>query len=223
LLHGAHALGPGDTAEGIGFSAAFTSGEPRRAVGLERESAANGERPAGQTAARSQAVLDSISPSVAPWVSARIGIEGDNEGGLTYTGRSIRVDLRHAFEDDDVALSIGAGVSGVRTDEAFGPTGAGFDLPVVVGWRSTAQVVTLWGGARGGFEKLVAGSSGTDELSLRRWYGGIVGGLALGFRHLRGALELEVDYQNVAGSLAGQRVSLSGLTFTPAAGLVLTF
>jgi len=223
LLHGAHALDVGATAQGAGFSATFATGEARRAVGLERDSAANGATPGAQAAARSQAVLNSMSPSLAPWVSARIGISGDNEGGLTYTGRGIRIDVRHAFEDDDVALSIGGGASGVHTDEPSGPTGVGFDIPVIAGWRSTGGVVTLWAGARGGFEKLVAGSAAGTGLDLRRWYGGSVVGMALGFRHVHGALELDAYYQSLSGSWAGQDVKVAGVTLTPGAGLILTF
>lgn len=220
LLHGAHVLATGATAQGAGFSGTFTTGDARLA--------ARSTRVAEQAAA-----IDALAPSVAPWVNARVGIGGDNEAGLTYTGRAVRLDVRHAFEDDDVALSVGAGASAVlrgrdeQRDQAGNttpaPWGFGFDIPVLVGWRSSAGVVTLWAGARGGFEKLGADASSAIDLALQRWYAGPVVGLGLGFRHVHGALELDTYFQSVSGSFAGDDVRLSGVTLAPGAGLILSF
>jgi hypothetical protein len=171
---------------------------------------------------------------VAPWVNARVGLGSQTEAGLTYSGSAIRLDARRAFEDDALAVSVGAAASAVvrGTDaqrettgggSAWGLWGYGFDVPVVLGWRSTAGVVSLWVGARGGFEKLMAGASSSIALDLRRWYGGGVVGLGLGFRHLQGALELDAYYQGVSGSFAGDDVHLKGVTLTPGAGLIFSF
>jgi hypothetical protein len=167
-------------------------------------------------------------------VNARVGLGAQNEAGLTYSGRAVRLDARHAFENGAVALSIGAGASAVlrggdaqlettASTSTFGPWGYGFDVPLVVGWRSTASVVTFWAGARAGFEKLMADASSSIALDLRRWYGGGVVGLGLGFRHVEGVLELDAYYQGVTGSFAGDDVRLSGVTLAPGAGLVLNF
>src|SRR5258708_26793699 len=76
LLHGAHALGPGATAQGAGFSGTFATGDVKAAARATRS-------------ADRDAAADAIAPGVAPWVGARVGIGGENEAGLTYTGRSL--------------------------------------------------------------------------------------------------------------------------------------
>jgi hypothetical protein len=218
LLHGAHTLGGGDTAQGAGFSGTFAVGDARAAVQSSEEGV-------------HRAALDSLAPGVAPWVNARIGLGSENEAGITYTGRAVRFDARHAFEDESTAISIGAGASGVlRGDErtapdgvTVAPAGFGFDVPILFGWRSSAGVVTLWAGARGGFEKVAANASPASEIDLKRFYGGGVFGFGLGFRHVHGVIELDGSYQNVSGSMGGGDVRFSGITLTPAAALVLTF
>jgi hypothetical protein len=218
LLHGAHTLPGGDTSQGAGFSGTFALGNARAAVQSPQS-------------AEQRAALDSLAPEVAPWVSARIGLGSENEAGLTYTGRAVRFDARHAFENDSTALSLGAGASAVLRGEdqtapdgaTVAPSGFGFDVPILFGWRSTAGVVTLWAGARGGFEKLTADTSPAAELDLQHWYGGGVVGLGLGFRHFHGAIELDGYYNNVSGSMGGADVRLSGITLTPAAGLTFSF
>jgi hypothetical protein len=218
LLHGAHTLATGDTAQGAGFSGTFAVGDARAAVQSSNESV-------------HQAALDALAPGVAPWVNARIGIGADSEAGITYTGRAVRFDARHAFEDDSTAISIGAGASGVLRGEertapdgvTVAPAGFGFDVPILFGWRSSAGVVTFWAGARGGFEKVAADASAASAIDLKRWYGGGVFGFALGFRHVHGAIELDGSYQNVSGSMGGSDVRLSGVTLTPGTALVVTF
>jgi hypothetical protein len=228
LLHGAHTLPTGRTAAGAGFSGTFAFG----GAGEAARSGSQAERRAAEGA---------FSPGVAPWVGLRVGLGAESEAGLTYTGRAVRFDARHAFEDDSTALSIGAGASAivgageqptdVSTPAAGGttngpldrPTGFGFDVPVLFGWRSTAGVVTLWAGPRGGFEKLTANSSSAQALDVRHWYGGAVVGLGLGFRHVHGAIELDGYYQTASGSVAGESVHASGVTLAPAAGLIFSF
>ena len=154
LLHGAHVLSRGDTAQGAGFSGTFAVGDAKAAV-------------RSTSAADQRAASDALSGSA--------------------------------------------------------PSGFGFDVPLLVGWRSTAGVVTLWTGVRGGFEKLSADSSSATALDLRRWYGGGVIGLGLGFRHVHGAIELDAYDQSVTGSYAGSDVRVTGVTLTPAAGVILSF
>jgi hypothetical protein len=171
---------------------------------------------------------------MAPWVNFRLGLGRQSEAGVTFSGRAVRVDARRAFEDEALAVSVGAAASAVlRSSDAgretaggtstWGPWGYGFDVPIVLGWRSTAGVVSLWVGARGGFEKLMANASSSIAIDLRRWYGGGVVGLGLGFRHLKGVIELDAYYQGVSGSFAGDDVHLSGVTLSPGAGLIFNF
>jgi hypothetical protein len=176
-LYPAHTLGPNQVTAGAGVSGNFAfsggqsvlQGPPAAAVG-----------PGGdpeQTYVDDSVRTALLAPGIAPWVGARVGLGGQNEAGLTYTGRSARLDARHAFENDEFALSIGLGASGVLVhpgsyhppDSTSPPavgrftdpnanliaTGWGLELPIVAGWRSSASVVSIWAGGRAGFERVL--------------------------------------------------------------------
>jgi hypothetical protein len=102
-----------------------------------------------------------IAPGLSPWLAGRLGLGSGNEAGLGFTGRSLRLDGRHAFEFDRYALSVGLGASSLlarRTDtggsQGEGVLGFGVDLPILFGWQSRAEIVSLWVGARPGYERL---------------------------------------------------------------------
>jgi hypothetical protein len=193
--------------------------------------------------AQDAAIAAAIAPQVAPFVGMRLGLEGDNEIGLSYTGRGVRADARHAFEKGPWALSVGAGVSGYRppsrqeVDPETGYTGTvkadafsyGFDVPVLFGWRSDAGIVSLWGGVRGGYERVSGDVADTPTsptrlpLALHHWRVGGVAGITLGFRHVHAALELETAYHGVSGDIGDLALKLNGVTLTPAGGLRFTF
>lgn len=260
LLHPAHALPAGHVSAGAGVSGQFVfrSAEPPRAPGPPP--------PMGETVQRG--VEDAVarvalSPGVAPWVAVRGGLGARTEAGITYTGRTVRADARHAFGGDAVALSVGAGASGVfarSTDGAetgsppppperlplVGPelaaNGYGFDVPIVVGWRSTASVVQVWAGARGGFERVAGdlpfvGVEGGAPLppasfTATRWWGGGLVGAAVGLPPLMVAIELDVAYQAASGSatLRGPGAAaqpsegtVTGLTLAPAGAIIGKF
>jgi hypothetical protein len=238
LLHGAHALGPGTTASGLGFSGTFTAGGARAAVDAARS---NGSTMASRDVLlKDGAVRTAMAPTVAPWVGARIGIPGDNEAGLSFTGRALRIDARHAFESGPWAFSLGAGGTTTwRGADSTGDNGSalmrirsgfGFDVPALVGWRSDAGVVSLWGGARGGLESIDVWTNNeqgsmalTSDLDLLRRYVGGVAGLAMGLRHVHVALELDVFYQWVSGNVDGTVVKVEGITLSPAGAVIFTF
>jgi len=116
LMHPAHTL-PVDTVTfGAGVSGNFVLGSSREAIDDAIDAAPQaGTAVSGDDEERllkgafAQTLL---SPGVAPWVGARAGLGYTTEAGLVYTGRSVRVDARHAFEGDRVALSVGGGLSG---------------------------------------------------------------------------------------------------------------
>lgn len=154
LLHPAHPLPAGEMSAGAGASTRIGLGT------LEADIQA-GETQAEGGTADSIARRAFIAPGVAPWVAARIGLGEGNEGGITFTGRTLRVDARHAFEFDDIALSVGLGGSSIfarRTEaggaEGEGVLGFGVDLPLLIGWRSRADIVAIWGGVRPAYENL---------------------------------------------------------------------
>src|SRR5262249_43240092 len=149
-----------------------------------------------------------IAPDLSPVAGARVGVGAGFEGGLMYTGRGARIDLRRAFElgkkPTAWALSVGLGFnaafSGRQTDTLLGVDnanlfGVGGDPPVLVGWRSTAGLYYAWVGARFGYEHdtiqprnteaVPPGSQNTgpqlqgDRFSI----GGLIG-IAIGLRHV---------------------------------------
>lgn len=178
-----------------------------------------------------------VAPALAPWVSARIGITGANEAGLSYSGRAVRLDGRHAFQlTKSVSLSAGAGgellLIGRPRAGAGSPTevlGGGFDVPVLVGWNSTGGLYSAWIGPRAGLSwvsgEIPAGLVVEQDTEVRGQHlrVGLVAGLRAGFRHVHVALELGGDWHHVSGRLGGASVAFDQLSLTPAGGLVLSF
>jgi hypothetical protein len=267
LLHPAHTLAKGIVTAGAGVSGQFVTGQSSHSVD-PRQQAGNQER-----AYLEEKISDaSFAPGVAPWVGARLGLGYDTEAGLTYLGRSLRIDARHAFGNETWALSVGAGASGVLGHVEAGsesgavppvgygrfdprgsdvtPKGWAFDVPILFGYRSTASVVQAWVGARGGVERLTAefglieGIAPPPEtgpptittpvafadVSALRWYGGGLVGMAVGFRPVWVAVELDVAYNHVgveadfrSGDPRRQNVDLSGVTLAPAGAIIGKF
>jgi hypothetical protein len=190
-----------------------------------------------------------ISPGVAPWAAGRVGFEGSNEAGLTYAGRTLRLDGRHAFVlgKGNVAISVGLGASALMAqrpggDQGSGVFGGGGDLPVLLGIRSTGDTYAFWFGPRGGFEILsgrtqLGDSSGMPTLydvSGKHFYTGLTLGARVGFRHVHLALEMNAAYHYAGGSFqtsatgttpagAPASTSVQQLSLTPAGALVVTF
>jgi hypothetical protein len=261
LLHPAHVLAQGTVTAGAGVTGQFAFGEATRSLGRPSQVGPNGSDE--QAYLERTVAKAAISPGVAPWVGMRVGLGGRNEGGLTYTGRTARADARHAFGDESYALSVGLGVSAVlarvedrepdlmaqparygrfgSTSDGLAARGLGVDIPVIVGYRSTASVAQVWGGVRGGFERFAASlpldvstapQSLTDarsaDLTTTHWYGGGLVGAAVGFRPFWVALELDVSYQFATahadfGSGGQPSVDFSGVTLAPSGAILGKF
>jgi hypothetical protein len=173
LLHPAHVLPEGQVSGGAGVSGQFAFGEAARAMSAQPPPGDEEQQFVEHAVAEA-----SLAPGIAPWVGARVGLGAQSEAGLTYTGRSARIDARHAFGDETVAYSIGAGATAILANpESHAPTGTvpeatagrltgspedpaargwGLDVPAIVGWRSSASVVELWTGVRAGVEHVGA-------------------------------------------------------------------
>lgn len=181
----------------------------------------------------------SVAPGIAPWVGGRIGIQGDNEAGLTYSGRVVRIDGRHAWNLGTPTLSVGLGASAIlaqrpgQDPDRGSVYGGGLDLPVLIGVRSKNDLYAVWFGPRGGFETMSGElaappeASGTgptfDEVSARHYYAGLVLGLSAGFRHIHVAIELDGAFHYATGTLGTEELSLSQVTLTPGGALVISF
>ena len=249
LLHPAQVLAPGDVRVVGGIAARAVVG----GLGDELKAASNeaaafqqqGTTPSiDSTYAAGALVAAAVAPDLSPAVGARVGVGGEFEGGILYTGRGVRADLRRAFrlgaKPTPWALSIGLGLDaafvgreehqlqGVDGQNLFG---FGGDVPVLLGWRSTAGLYYAWIGARFGYEHDVIRAPGSEnpptvaaaELVGDRFsIGGLVG-VAIGFRHVHVALELEADYANVSGSFGNVSARVDGLALTPASALWVDF
>jgi hypothetical protein len=237
LLHPAHVLPPGEISVGAGLSGQLALQSLQAAAG-----------PATQNQSSLQTLA--VAPGVAPWAAGRIGFEGSYEGGITYSGRTLRLDGRHAFllGKGNVALSVGLGASALMaerpgsSDQASGVFGGGADIPVLIGWRSASDLYSFWFGPRGGFEilsgrvQLADGSQMPPlyDVSGRHFYAGLTAGARVGFRHVHLALEVNAAYHAANGSFqtsatdtapAGPAASTSvqQISVSPAGALVVTF
>jgi hypothetical protein len=259
LMHPAHPLASQRVTMGAGVSNNFVLGGADESI----ESARQTTVPAGvpEPAERQQyaegAIVHTLAaPGLAPWVGARVGIGYGTEGGVTYTGRAARVDGRYALSNDRTALSFGLGASGIlshpssdssgsRTPgttrgvpgvDASGVTGWGLDVPIIAGFRSDAELVQIWGGLRGGYERMFgelllrASLDPQDEseadLSANRWFAGGLVGIAVGVRPIWVGVELDFAYQRFSGELewAGTRsVAVKGFTLAPTGALIGKF
>jgi hypothetical protein len=218
LLHPAHVLPPGRVEVGAGMSGEL----------------------ALQTSAAGSSTLQelAVSPGVAPWASGRVGIAGDNEGGLTYTGRTVRLDGRHAFPIGGLALSIGLGGSAIVAHQpghgfdASGVYGGGLDVPVLLGIHTTGDLYSLWIGPRGGVEllrgRLAIANVGepnedlVDAEATHGFIGGLVG-FRVGFRHVHVSVEGSFAYHHASGKIGSTPVTLDQTSVTPGGALQIAF
>ncbi len=252
LLHPARTLPTGDVRAAGGISAHVVPGSLGEDLRRAREIAARdttGQSSPGAPGtnsdyAKGALVAAAVAPGLAPFVAGRVGIGNRFEGGLTYTGRGVRADMRRAFGEDPWTLSVGLGASAALYGRQQGTDlpnvvlgsmhGYGADLPVLVGWQSLSGLYSLWFGPRGGFERVLIETLTSEpkdvsaglppiRLDATRWHAGGVLGVATGFNHVHVALEAGVSYQVVTGSYNANDVTIRGLTITPASALWWTF
>lgn len=243
LLYPARALEARDVRVSGGASGTLAVGPLANDVAAARAmqpSGPPGPGPPGSnpTFAKGVLTLAAVAPGVAPYVGVRVGLGDRFEAGATYTGRAAHLDVRRSFDSNDVSLSVGLGLEMPvygDTDATTLPginlasvSGFGADVPVLVGWQSSARAYMVWGGVRAGWDYINVSSAsqepqGTLGVSANRLYGAGVVGLAAGFRHVHVALELDVAYQSVVGSFDGSNVTVRGLSMAPAAALWFSF
>jgi hypothetical protein len=241
LLHPARTLRQGDARAEAGFSGTIALGSLASAVRDAEADPYAGTVANDPTFAKGALVAASVAPGLAPVAGARVGVGWQAEGGLAYTGRSIRADLRRSFDlSKHWALSVGAGGSAALYGHQDGSSlpnvslgqlhGWGGDVPILVGYQSDGDLYMVWLGARGGGEHVdisnvtsepqnVSLGSPPVSLSATRYWGGGLVGLAVGFRHVHVALELDASYATVSGSYGGTSVTVQGFTLAPASAL----
>jgi len=131
LLHPAHPLAEGEIGASLGASTHFAPSEAQAAMDETSVMLGQGQ-PVDENLLTKGALAQALSsPGLAPYAAGRVGITGDNEAGLSYTGRRARVDLRHAFVFDELALSIGGGITGIMPNVGSDPPNDPCDDPKV--------------------------------------------------------------------------------------------
>lgn len=249
LLHPARTLASGDVRAAAGVSANVAVGSVANDMRAAREEAARNPDAPGvpgtnPTYARGALVAAAVGPGLAPFVAARVGVGNRFEGGVAYTGRGARIDMRRSFDEGSWSLSTGLGVTGVFYGRQEGSPlpnvnlgelhGYGADVPVLVGWQSAAGIYMAWAGVRAGWEhaaiesvtsepKSSALGSPSIKLAAERFYGGGLVGVSSGFRHVHVALELNVAYQTATGDYNATHVNIHGLTLAPATAVWFSF
>jgi hypothetical protein len=246
-------LASGEVSAGAGVSGRFASSATERVIDRGRSAAdANLADPvARETYALGLITEAVVAPGASPWLALRVGLPESTEAGMTYTGRSLRVDGRHALRLDGWALSIGLGASavlesigsespggaepaGAETDLSVG--GWGIDLPVVVGYRSVGEFLDFWAGGRIGYDAVegeLSPGSGTPPWTATgdRLWASALGGFSVGVPPVWLHVEVDATFHRLSGELTGAerpapplgRAEHSGWTLSPSAGLVGRF
>ena|GEM_PF-396319 len=242
LLHPAHVLPLNTVSAGAGVSSLFASDGLERSIDHGRSAA--GQSLSDPAVARTYAtgVLAHalIAPGTSPWVGARVGLPYESEAGLTYTGRSVRLDGRHMLPlGDDFALSVGLGATALLPstdsiplfpDDAQSEASAaefqldagdwGADLPVLIGYQRSDGFFDAWGGVRAGFERisgklrLVDADVASPRIDAegQRWWAGAVLGFSAGVPPLWLRFELATTFHDLGGKLTPE-APMSGIVF----------
>lgn len=240
LLHPAHVLPAGRTAFAVGVSDRFLLGDSKHAFEDGVQPTPGPVPQNDPRSARSALVALAEGPAIAAFAAARVGVPGSNEAGLSYSGQALRADFRHGFEWDSYALSAGLGLTGrfghtsadqpANTDLS-GAHGLGVDLPILLGYRTDADLISVWGGVRGSFDHW-SGSVTLDanpafDLDGRRLSLGPIFGMSLGLPPFWISAEIEIDYARVTGSLdrSGSRydAKIDGWSARPAGAFTARF
>ena len=253
LLHPAHSLPAGDLSGTVGASGHFLLGGVDDAIETANREGPAFDGEAGERTAKGVAASVLGEPGVAPFLSARAGVTDDVEAGVAYSGRSARLDGRYSLlRERHLALSGGLALELVlahpsddpENGEPTSPTLRGVDpsgvsgwavsLPVVVGYRSDAELVQLWAGVRGRYEHasgevlLAIEQNPSAELSAHAVSAEAILGLAVGLPPIWVAAEVSLGYLNVRGDLepSGANPSsarVDGVTVSPAGALIARF
>jgi hypothetical protein len=244
LLHPAHVESQGTVVAGAGLSGELVAGTPATALQAAREATVDGvavTKAQADTYRKGALVVATMSPGVSPFVGARVGLGYDAEGGVAYSGRAFRVDIRRAFQTPTWALSLGLGGHALLVRRGDDPhaslrgldlqstSGYGIDLPIVGGWRSAAGLFSVWGGARVGYDKQTGeiglGDIGTpgdaslvDWKATRLWGGGVLG-MTAGFRHIFVSLEVDALYGSASATAGDQSIAIKGVSIAPAGAI----
>ncbi len=223
LLYPATPLADGMVAGGAGLSTSIPTRAGVRALDASRAASASELASEADEIAFAKGVIARAlaAPGASPWLSARVGLPGSSEAGITYAGRVLRVDGRKVFGSGPIAVSLGLGISGLVSgpDESPGnrepdqPTirGAGAELPVRAGYQVAGGFVAAWLGGRAGLDRVrgeialpvadIDGSSPAAAVDLRadRWWLAPEAGVSIGPPPLSLRIGITAVYSSLRG------------------------
>lgn len=233
LLHPAQPLPADSVSFGVGLSGQFVSAGSSGRIDRGRAAAAGPLADPPTARAYTEGVLTDalLGPGISPWIAARVGLPHATEAGLTYTGRSLRLDGRHVLSlGTEWALSFGLGASAVLLHPdssapadapsepmSAGPAefgldanGWGGDLPILIGYQPIDGFVDVWMGARAGFESVSGELRARDddpsslrfEASGNRLWAGGMAGVSLGVPPIWLRLEVAGTFHRISGELS---------------------
>ncbi len=128
-MHPAHPLAPGSVSGASGVSAHFAPPDAQEAID-DAGQLSSAERADDPQALVDGALAQTLStPGLAPWFSVRGGLVPNTEGGLSYTGRRVRADVRYVFDFGRTALSAGGGFTGIMPNIGADPPAEACDAP----------------------------------------------------------------------------------------------
>ena len=171
LGHPAHTLKTGEVSGAVGFSTKIVSSAVKNQI-ADGQSASGTDADEAESAFFQGVLLEHVlAPGPASWVNARVGLEGNREAGLSFYGRTVRIDGRQGFSNEHWALSFGLGLSALMRNlvtqdadetsnvgrfagtEYTSENGSfGIDLPILLGWRGGP--LPAWLGPRAGMRRL---------------------------------------------------------------------
>jgi hypothetical protein len=170
---------------------------------------------------------------IAPAGFFRIGIARGWDLGVLVAGPNGRLELRTGIRLGP-STRFHAGLSGyggglVRETSDVEGGGDGYRVgalvPIVFA-LDLGGILEAWAGARLGFEH-VGGQIVSGGVMLRgdgtAFRGGLLVGLAIGFRRVHALLELAADYEYWRGHLAGVSFERQGVALVPSFGLRVRF
>ena len=237
-LHPTHAMHPGKQEVTAGMATEV-------AIGLPYSYTEATQDPTDPNYPSAQMTQLLVAPTVSPWFSGRFGITKEVELGLAYSGRALRGDGRYVVDLGDFAFSAGLGLSlipqqfassGEGQFQVIG-NGVGTDLPVLFGWRSSAELVQLWTGLKFRYEYLAGNlpyrddliDSGaapertTSDLSGNRLSLGALAGIAFLVRPVSIRFEVMMSKHWGFGEYLGSPLDIELWSFSPAGAIAYQF
>lgn len=182
-------------------------------------------------------VANVVKPGLGTVVRASFGLGARTEATLRYGGRDLGLGLRwNAFESRTeqagaLAFLLGIEARGrlaVRPDDAVvhrdDARGYGVVAPIGVAFQSDAGLVTAWGVAQLGLERIAGpfqrdADAPTLDIRLLRTFVAGQFGVGIGFRRVRVMAEIGVERDFIRGTVGGEDRSFAITCLTPAFGL----